>query len=474
VEKRIILVEIGTVFKPTIPYTFANEKINSIRMNRPGKNALIVGVCALLLVSQNLVAQTAKTFTLSELLELAIANSKQLKLSQTDVETAKAATKLARTAFSPALDISLSAFYIGNGVIMDRNFSNAKNIEMPHFGNNFGFEASQLIFTGGGIATNIEKSRLEEQIAKLNYDRDELDICFLVTAYYLDLFKFKNQAEVFNKNIEQTELLIHEIKSKESQGMALGSDVTRHELMLQDLKVQLIDIENNSKIINNQLVVTLGLSAETMIIPDASILKMDLSKVNKNNLLQLAFENLPELKLAVLNKEIYAKNIRIVKADYYPQIALVAANNLNGPILIEVPTMNNNFNYWYIGVGIKYNLASLYNTNVKLQLAGKKQLMTEYAEALTMEHAQMAVYSAYTKFKESFEKLSVFEISLRLAGENYRIVNNRYLSDVVLITEMLDASNSKLNAELQLVNARLNVIYNYYSLQREIGNKIRK
>jgi outer membrane protein TolC len=34
---------------------------------------------------------------------------------------------------------------------------------------------------------------------------------------------------------------------------------------------------------------------------------------------------------------------------------------------------------------------------------------------------------------------------------------------------MLDASNTKLSAELQIVNARLDIIYNYYKMKRETG-----
>ena len=109
---------------------------------------------------------------------------------------------------------SLSASYIGNGVFMDRDFSNAQSVKMPHFGNNFAVEASQVIFAGGAIRTSIEKSVLEEQLAQLNYDRNELDICFLVTGYYLDLYKLKNQREVFLKNMEQTEMLIQQINRK--------------------------------------------------------------------------------------------------------------------------------------------------------------------------------------------------------------------------------------------------------------------
>ena len=442
-------------------------------MNRQKRNFFIGTLCALLLASQSIVAQTAKTFALSEVYELAIANSKQLKLSETGLETAQSATQLVKTALTPSIEVSLSASYIGNGAIMDRDFTHVNSIEMPHFGNNFGIEASQLIFAGRALTTSIEKARLEEQVAQLNHDRNELDICFLVTGYYLDLYKLKNQREVLVKNMEQTELLIGQIKAKELQGMALGSDVTRHELMLQNLKLALIEVENSSQIINNQLVVTLGLPAETLIVPDPSVLELNMSVASRDNLLQSAAMNLPELKSAVLDNEIAAKALRIAKSGYYPQIALVAANNFDGPILIEVPTINSNFNYWYAGVGIKYNLASLYKTNRNIQLLKNKQRAAEYTKALTLEQTQVAVYSDYTRFKESFTKVTVYETSCRLANENYRIINNRYLNELVLITEMLDASNAKLNAELQLVNAKLNVVYNFYKLQRDIGNKMK-
>jgi outer membrane protein len=123
-------------------------------------------------------------------------------------------------------------------------------------------------------------------------------------------------------------------------------------------------------------------------------------------------------------------------------------------------------------VGVKYNLASLYKNNKKVQLANKKQQLAENVEALAVEHTQVAVQSAYIRFMESFDKLKMYETSSRLASENYRIINNRYLNEAVLITEMLDASNTSLNADLELVNARLNVIYNYYRLQREVGTKV--
>ena len=54
---------------------------------------------------------------------------------------------------------------------------------------------------------------------------------------------------------------------------------------------------------------------------------------------------------------------------FLPKIALVAGEHLDGPITIEVPVLDNNFNYWYVGVGIKYNLSSLFKNNKKVRQA---------------------------------------------------------------------------------------------------------
>ena len=61
-------------------------------------------------------------------------------------------------------------------------------------------------------------------------------------------------------------------------------------------------------------------------------------------------------------------------------------------------------------------------------------------------------------------ELNTQEKSVDLANQNYDVISNRYKNEMALITDMLDASNSKLAAELQLVNAQINTIYNYYKL----------
>ena len=54
---------------------------------------------------------------------------------------------------------------------------------------------------------------------------------------------------------------------------------------------------------------------------------------------------------------------------------------------------------------------------------------------------------------------------MTLANEYYAVTDNRYRNGMALLTDMLDAGNMKLTADLGLVNARIGILYQYYKMQ---------
>ena len=143
------------------------------------------------------------------------------------------------------------------------------------------------------INPRLRKQYLSKDVNLFMSNSDKVDL--IISA---DLYKLNNQKEVFLKNIEQTEILIEQVKSREKEGMALQSDITRHELRLQNLKLALIELNNTYNIINYQLVQTLALPENTVIQPVTSVLDTDFSLVEENNLMNMALENRSELKIA--------------------------------------------------------------------------------------------------------------------------------------------------------------------------------
>ena len=396
-------------------------------------------------------AQTFQKMTIEEMFELADANSRSIRMFRLAEEEAGQAVKVARNAQLPSIDVSVSASYLGDAWLADRDFTNGENAAMPHFGNNFAIEASQVIYAGGAITSRIAIAKLQQQLAELDKEKNRQDIRFLLVGNYLEMYKLQNQAEVYRKNIEQTRKLVEDINAKQSQGLALKNDITRYELQLKSLELALTQIENGILILNNQLVTVLGLPQETVINVDTTLLGR-LPKPSEEALWQeTAVLSSPVLQQMKLNIKQSEYNERIAKAERLPSIALFAGDKLDGPITIEVPPINKNLNYWYIGVGVKFTQRAQEN------------------DLLLQENVRTEVKAAYIRFHEAFTICDTQEKSLELAAQNYSVVNNRYLNDLALITDMLDASNSKLNAELQLVNAQINILFNLYKLKKTAG-----
>ncbi len=107
------------------------------------------------------VAQTR--MTIAQLFERIEENSKSLRTSKSGVEAASIGIESAKSKKLPDLDASLSFSYIGNALMTDRDFSNAQGLKSPHFGNNFAFQAQQVVYAGGAINAGIRLAELGKQ-----------------------------------------------------------------------------------------------------------------------------------------------------------------------------------------------------------------------------------------------------------------------------------------------------------------------
>ena len=84
--------------------------------------------------------------------------------------------------------------------------------------------------------------------------------------------------------------------------------------------------------------------------------------------------------------------------------------------------------------------------------------------AATQENVSLAVKADHIRYLEAYEELKTRQKNAELAERNYMTVATRYSADMALITDMLDAANARLDAEEQLAEARINIVYHYYKL----------
>ena len=419
-------------------------------------------------------AQTERKMTVDELFQLVESNSKTLRQEKISVEFAKKGIEAARSARLPELTASASVSMNGDVVMMDRDFTNAHGFAAPRWGNSLALEAQQVVYAGGAIDAGIALATLQHQQAQVDEQQRRQQQRFLALGQYLEIFKLKNREQVVRQNIDLTQRLINDIQAIHEQGMALKNDVTRYELQMETLRLNLKKLQNQRGILNHQLCNQLGIDGEiipsltTDPMPEQSSPIRSLSPKGEGS--EMSWQNralttAPSIQKAEIGQKMASQQLRLAKSEMRPKVAMVAADNFNGPFTYDIPPIDKNFNFWYVGVGVKYPISSLFKQTKKVQQARIHTRQAEQSYTVAAEQLNNQVQQAYTYYQQAFVELETQQKSVQLAQQNYQVVNDRYLSQLALITDMIDASNIKLDAELKEVDARIGIIFAYYRLK---------
>lgn len=410
-----------------------------------------------------------KPLSVNELFIMVENNHPTLKVYRADIDIARQNVEIAKNNQLPELKAGLQGFYLGDVTILDTDFSKVSTAKMPHFGNTFSVQASQLIWKGNTVRNSIKVRTLQEELAELGYQNSEQNIKLLVLGYYLDLSKLYNQENVYHENIGLAEKRLDNITKFYNQGMVTRNDVIRGELQLSNLKLALQVVNNNQQIINKQLTVALGLDENVKIIPENTTFTQELTVGQLQEYTEMA-KNHPAVRLIERSVDIYDVSAKITKAEMLPSLAVFAGNNLQRPLTSSSPAVDMFSNSYNAGLSLNFNIDALFKSPKKLQLNKiEKQKAVDQANDTNLSIG-IAVNSAFIKYNEAITQNKTLGVNADLTNENYRIMESKYNNQLAILLDLLDASNAKLDAELQLANSEINIVFSYYKLLKEAGN----
>lgn len=413
-------------------------------------------------------SQEIRQMTAEEVAQLAVQNHQQLKVSAQNINIARQNTEVVKLQKLPTITASTSQFYLGNAVAIDKDFSNTTTIQMPHYGSSYAVQATQLIFKGGLVNKSIELAGLREQLSELDLEKNKQDVKFLVISNYLDVYKIVNQQEVFRNNKKLAQERLKNVQKFYQQGMVTRNEVIRGELAIKNLDQGILTLVNNRKILNYNLTIALGLPEDTQIVPVENLENKE-AGIGMDYYMTLAHDSNPVMKSAKTNIDVADKNIDIIKTDKMPTIAGFGGYSLQKPITTRNPVLDMYSGGWQTGVSLTYNIDNLYKTKERVKLGELQKNQAYDAMTLTQQNIDMAVNAAYVKYQESIQQADILNEAKKLAEENYKITEAKYLNQLAVQAEMIDAQNQKLQSELDFANAEINVLYQYYNLLKTTG-----
>lgn len=411
---------------------------------------------------------SAYRLPLSELFRLAHENSLRLKASHIREEAAAEQVKTARSERLPSANLSAAAGYIGQPILFGSGLTRPTRPDAPDWSQNYGVQVSQPIYQGGRLTRNIRRSAIEQELARLASTDDEAALKMELLRYYMDLFCLYKQREVLERNIEESELRQKDIGNMLREGLVTRNDEIRSSLQLTQDRLAYRTAEDDITLTSLRLDILLGLDETLRIVPDTALLYEALTPLTSaEDYVESAYDQYPGLLIARQQTRLAQTDLKLMQANYLPSLNLVADNTLARPL---TSTMQDRFsNNWNVGLSLTFNLSALYKNRHNVRGKRHDVLLRQNAEEQLMQDLRIGVHEAYVRHREAQDRVGTLQLAVDQAEENYRIVRNRYMNRLSILTDLLDANNVLLDARLQLTAARTDAVFTYYQLMRTCG-----
>ncbi len=429
-----------------------------------------MGIAIIFLTLSPVKAYTQKDslyLSVDQLFEKGIKQNLQLAANKLQERMAEERARTARMNRLPDIEIGLNGGFVGQPIIFERGLSDPTYPDTPDWSQNYAINLTQPLYHGGRIKYAVRQADLEKEITALQTATNRADIKLSLLQHYLNLFSLHKRHQVLTRNINESERRLKDIRQMKKEGLITNNDVLRSEMQLTNNRLALLETENDLRLASQQLDILLGLDETLLICPDTTLLSKTYQLDNYADYIDRAYTGDPGMRLRRRQTDLARNNIRVIHAAQMPQLSLYAANTLARPVSRTLADMYNNA--WNVGLSFSYPLSALYRNKHRLNEARRQVDFQLNAEEQQKQHIRMTVRNAYLKHREALARVDALKLSAKQAEENYRIMRNRYLNQLAILTDLLDADNLRLDAELQLTTARTQVVYTYYELLRAIG-----
>ena len=357
-------------------------------------------------------------------------------------------------------DISLSGQYMHLFTTTNVDIK----LPMQSSGGGMGVEPNQLllgqasasvpVFAGFKIKNAIKSSELMVDLSNLQIEATKENVVWQAINLYFGLYKTQRSIDVLNENLVRANQRVKDFQNFLDNGIIARNDLLRAKLQASNVQVAIDEAETQYKNINYRLNLLTG-QDETKIVHVDNV--ETLKTINQNS---QDYVNRTDVKSYDVKNQIADSQIKIAKAAYYPQLAVSA-----GYVAMDIDKVASVTNATNVGVGLKYDLSSLYKNKAEVEIAKAQKLENEMQKETTIDKAKVEMNEAFQKYDLAKKKNNVYKEAVEQANENYRIVKDKNDNGLADTDDLLEADVQQLQAKINQVVGDADeqlAIYEYY------------
>ncbi len=454
--KNLIL-SLIIIFYPLSCYSLdLGNKINSNEYPTPEKVMPIEGTSSDVIISGSV--EKNIEMSLNNCIWIALGNNPQISAAFQDILAADARIKQVWSNFFPSFSWQTSYTHLKQLQLSDAlntnlqfNYYLAGQVTLQ-----------QMLYDFGVTQNQATIRRMSYQAYKKTFESVVNDVIYQTKdAYYNVLYAYENQ-RIAQDTVDKYQMFYNQAKAFYKSGMNPKVDVTIAETNLSNAKLKLIQANSAVSLAVAKLNNVMGVPY----IEKYSVIdKLEYSPVllSFENLIDIARESRPELKLAELKVEQANQTVKLAKKSFYPTISFETQYQKGGKT-------------WWSNDG--YNIGGyLIFPTINVMLIANEIKEAKYLydkELANAKNTQNSIYleiqNAYLKLEEMRNQIPYTIIQVKQAKENYELSFGRYKVGEGSPTELKDAENTYEQAQLAYYNA----LYQYNSAKAELEKSVGK
>ena len=415
----------------------------------------------------------AQTLTLDSCLVLARRNNADIRISQLDVERARAVKNQAFTHFFPQLQLNGMGYVAARPMIsfaLEDIRSNDMRDLLEAIYNVFseetdvndrlelmkhGFSASvvavQPIFTGGRILNGNRLASLGEEAASLQAKIKMRDVLEDVESTYYFVVGLKEKEAAVVAAMTLIDSLERVAESALANGLATRADILQISFKRNEINAKRQQLASGIRMSRLLLCNQIGIRySDSVDFGGDSLLKMHPTVVELSGGHPLQQEShRPESRLLEINVESQKLLKKMTKGETRPQLALVGIGYYGNAVRNDLSANA------VAGFSLNVPLTDWWGTahkmkehNIRIEQA--QMVETHYGELMTLEEEK-----AYNDMVDACMLMRSDSAALQLARENYRLAEINYAAGVTTVSEVLQAHALLLQAENAVTDRRV-------------------
>ncbi len=397
---------------------------------------------------------TVTMLTVNECIDIALRRNPSILAVMYGVDVSKSLVGQARSVYYPQL--SASATY-------DRVQPTSSSTATTQYNQYEGsVSLNQYITDFGKTSSQVEISKYNFDAARSNLTETQDTVILSVKQAYYGVLQAKRNRDVDMDVIKQMQLHLDQAKAFYAVGTNARIDVINAEVNLSNAQLSLINAENALKI----AWVTLNNAMGTPDPPEYTLednLAFQKYTITLEEATSRAFENRPDLKSIIAQRQAAEENVSFARSGYYPSLS----GNANYYSVGE--TTSSQERGWSAGVVLTIPLFNGFLTQQQVAGAKSNLYVLRANEETLRNQILLDVRQAYLNLVAAEASISTADLAAKQAKENLDLANGRYVAGVGSTIEVSDAFALYVTAQANLTNALANYKTSQASIEKAMG-----